>query len=233
MKALNPFGYTEVATLSEKDSENPQWICDSWTSEWVFKDDLDDYLKTIEDHVEKDPKTFLNIEVKKIRNKDFMDEYVYGCPTDDDLSAYTKEECPECGHLLAEADKYDKIGKFCTNHECSFLDDKYTKYLKEEEEERRKLRENPSPEFREVGLSLEGFCEKYGVHLKGREMETCTVCKQKIKPVDWYLMGGYAVVSYKHDNCNNGPCVMVPYSKKEKEAWGNLLGGNPEPPEGA
>lgn len=222
MKALNPFGYIEVATLTEKEPDDPKWICDEWSSEWTLKEDLDDLLDTIEEHVGEDPENFLDIKIEKIRNKTFMDTYIYDSPFDDIMNFFTKEECPVCEHLLVEADKVEKVGKFCSNHDCSYVDEKYTEYI----ENKRKLyerKEEPCIRLHDVGLNLKNFCKKYGIQLRDRDIKPCVVCKKEVVPSDWFLIkSGMAVISYEHENCKNNPCIMVPFSEKAKKQWSIL-----------
>lgn len=226
MKKLDTFGHVEVALLTEKYPKNPQWLCDFYTCEWTLKEDLDELLKTIEDHVEKDPRRFMDIKIEKLSNHKFMEEYIYGNPFDDDQSVYSREECPECSHLLVDAEKDEDSGRFCSNHDCSYVDEKLKTLQEEEKAKLKRIKENPSPRVHDIGLSLEQFCEKYGIDLsRHSEMKKCVRCKKEIVPTDWFLMmkPGMAVVSYEHEDCDNGPCVMVPFSKKAKKEWSDLL----------
>lgn len=140
-----------------------------------------------------------------------------------DSSEIIDEDCPKCGHLLAKDTQYD-VGhedreyKFCTDHECGF-----TTY-----QEREPIHVE-HPKFREVGQTAEQFCKKHKFSDQSiNDLKICTACKQEMTIDDFYTSDGNAWLTFKHkeDNgcTNKGGAIITPFSEKQKNFWGNILG---------
>jgi hypothetical protein len=194
---------------------------------WIDEDDLEDFKEVHADGFESGEIKL--IEERVIKGVDY-NNWLIGNVYGDYEGKYVDETCPKCGHLLVLPDLIDHDRdprpsgdeRFCSNNECDHTNAEYDNYLAEDEKFWEELASKPEVKIKEPGQTLEEFNEKYGMEAPV-EME-CIKCKRIVPAKEWYRNKGYAVVSYKHENCSNqGPSMAVPLGK-EAEKWANLLG---------
>lgn len=188
---------------------------------WVNEDELDRYVENFKEDIEEGD-VFIK-ESRIINGKTFNEELI-GSVFGDFEGYLIDEECPECSHLLVTPEGGLDSRKFCSNYDCNYANEAFTEWQKEDELHWKQLREAPpSPIFREVGLDLGGFIEKYGFS-DIKPLRECTVCLRQIPINDFFVQGGYAMITYVHEDCSNGgPCVAIPIGK-EKDKWNSILG---------
>lgn len=193
---------------------------------WVDEDFVDEFLSIHSDWLEPDETG--NIPLKcteeRILNGKAYNEWIIGNTYGDYEGIYVDEDCPECEHLLILPECYDDIlpvnARFCSS--CDYENKEFKEYIKERDA-RWKRDDKPLPRIKEVGQTLDEFIEKYGFVRFEKEIE-CVVCNRVVPVSDYYRSGGYAIISYEHDNCTNGgPCVAIPQGKEAKR-WGEILG---------
>lgn len=194
---------------------------------WIDDEDLEDYS----DHFEEYPEAL--IETREISGLEWNNKVV-GSIYDDHQGFYLDEDCPECGHFLVHPNSIGDLYreevpltmKHCSNLECKYATfDFIEASLKADQPKVVK----EWTKLRLVNETIEEFCHRNKLSLFERNgdfvMKECIVCKQqKLEPDDWYQTKEYAVVTFNHEGCDNGPCTMVPLGDKKKE-WSKLFTG--------
>lgn len=209
MKKVNPFVY--INQYFYTNDNDVHW--------WIDEDELETFKSDWEEEIKSGE--MYSTETRKIKGNDYNKWLIENCPFGDYEGDFVDEECPKCDHILVRPTDEIYKDRFCSNFECDYENEHFSNRKTKEMEERESNKSKPDIKVIE-NLEYKEFCEKYGIRSSSYTKE-CVICKKIVGVKSWYLIKGYAVVSYEHDDCKNaGPCVAVPIGKT-KETWNNLL----------
>ena len=220
MKRLPTFGHIKFYYVTEvvPEGEEPKWMTEyGYEIVDYDKDSVQSWLDDVKGNLDNMPD--FNFELRKMRNVDYMKKHVIDQPFDDLSNRFVDEECPECSHLLV---MHSDNGKFCSNHDCPYMDEDFRKYKESFKVDRSAP---PSPKFREAGQTIEEFMEKYGFKPLSEDLDRCVECNERPEVSDFYRTKSGAFIEYLNghaeDCTNKGPCQIRPlgdFIKRNRDA---------------
>ena len=202
---------------------------------WIDDDFIDEFKEIHSDSFDSGEAKITDTRI--ISGKEWNEFWIGGCYGDYE-GVFVNEEC-DCGHLLVNPEKEESPNaRFCSSHDCDFINEEFKKYQDEENAKWEEIRNKP-PEMkiRLAGEDIFEFCKRVGLQMDKKTgyfikdnnyWTDCVVCKRDVPASDYFIGqdSGFATVHFSHDDCTNGgPSVGVPFKKETKEEWGNLLGG--------
>lgn len=185
---------------------------------WVDEDELEEFKSNFCDPEETDEENLPKATAtRELNGRDWNKFIIEQCSFDDHQGVFIDQDCPECGHFMVQLNSCNEKELMCSD--CEYQTPELVEYYKKEDEEIEASKNKPpSPKIREVGQTLEQFIEKHFHHSKDIKYRqtSCCVCKRELTNPDFYIQGGYAIISFKHEDCTNGgPCHAVPFSQKK------------------
>jgi hypothetical protein len=200
---------------------------------WVNEDEWEDFKEQWSDYFEEES-NFLRGE-RVISGKKY-NESLIGAPFGDHEGTIVDEDCPKCGHIMAEADmmivdeedkkKFEGLTspRFCTD--CDYMNSDATIMFEREQKFWDDIRNAPpAPRYREAGQTLDEFLAKYEFSYDN-SIKTCVQCGNEVSVSDFYRTKDYAFVEFMDGHAghckNGGPTLVRPLGEKQ-EMWSNFF----------
>lgn len=220
MKKKSPFGKTrwiEIREVVEK--EGDEQFFTEYGYEHAELDSAEDTMRMVAEHVS--PGTVISFTVREMKNWEYNKKHVIGTIWGDHEGVVVDENCPKCEHLLIFDDSHE--GKYCSNHDCGYIDEDYEKNAFKPRDKDNKGR------TLYVNEPVEEFAKKHGIELFDRKRgEKCVKCKTH--DVKYTKCGitktgdgsSYAFVAGECI-CKNKYSIAVPFNDSAKNFWRGII----------